>query len=136
MRCGATILLCIGLYLVGCEAEEPCDKDQSYSEGTCSPKSTATPDAGSTPADKDSGSEMYTGDGKCMEDEAAVLGHDCKDDSGCNCAAAYCAIMPGAAMGYCTVHCHPTAMDCPSGYRCFDLSAVGVQGIEPFCIKN
>jgi hypothetical protein len=44
--------------------------------------------------------------------------------------------MPGQAAGLCTVYCEPEPGDCPDGYRCFDLSAIGVQGYEPFCIAE
>jgi hypothetical protein len=135
MRCSAAIL-CMGLYLGGCEADHPCDKGQTYSQGVCTPASSTTPDAGTMPETKDAGDEKYSGDGQCAEDQSKVLWSSCEDDSGCNCAAPYCAVMPGSPMGYCTLHCHPMGTDCPDGYRCFDLSALGVTGYDPFCIKN
>ena len=88
-----------------------------------------TNDAGMT--EQDAG-----GSAECSEDRDAILGEDCTTDDDCNCAAPYCAKMPGAAMGFCTVFCNPDPDDCPDAYMCFDLSKLGVEGYEPFCVME
>jgi hypothetical protein len=136
--------LAVCLWLMACEADHPCDKGQTYKQGSCMPGSetdagaSTKKDAASEPkqdasASTDSGSGGGT---QCSEDQAKELGKSCVNNDGCNCAAPYCAVMPGSAMGFCTVYCKPTPDDCPSGYRCFDLSGLGVQGVEPFCIAK
>ena len=120
-----TLIMLALLCFTGCEADDPCDKGQSYHQGACTPQPPA--------ADEDAAS-AYTHDaGSCSEDQALALGRPCTDDSSCNCAAPYCAKQPGQAMGTCTVFCHTMPDDCPTGYSCFDLAALGVTGIEPFC---
>src|SRR5262245_58615791 len=109
------VLLCF----MGCDADDPCSSDQEYKQGACLPKEK---DAGDKP-EPDSGSEPVAdggggGGGECKEDQGAILGKDCMDDSGCNCAAPYCAKQPGQATGFCTVYCTPMPDDCPANYRC------------------
>jgi hypothetical protein len=135
-RGAAALAVC--LWLSGCEADDPCDEGYTYKQGAClldpemeSKDAGATPDAGDVPAE-DAG-ENGT---ECDEDQSQVLGKSCMSDEGCNCAAPYCALQPGQTVGFCTVNCKPSPDDCPNGYRCFDLSALGVQGIEPFCVAK
>ncbi|HKP57865.1 MAG TPA: hypothetical protein VJV78_14130 [Polyangiales bacterium] len=133
-----SIVLALLLCLTGCESDDPCDSDQVYKQGACLPKpekdagDKAEPDSGSKPVADGGGG----GGDECKEDQAAILGKTCSDDTGCNCAAPYCAKQPGQAMGFCTVYCTPMPDDCPADYRCFDLSALGVPGIKPFCVKK
>lgn len=140
LRCSLLFVLCV--CLTGCEADDPCDKDQTYKQGSCTPKPAESDDkdkdSGARPEDKDAAmsSDSGGGGGACTEDQAAILGSSCTNDEGCNCAAPYCAKMPGQAMGFCTVYCTTMPDSCPTGYRCFDLSAVGVMGVQPFCLKN
>jgi len=144
------------LALLACEADEPCDKDEMHVQGACvaddapsagssgkgsagkgggsgsrADSGMAGKDAGTTDSEKDSGTAA-----ECTEDRDDILGSDCQVDGDCNCAAPYCAKMPGQAKGVCTVFCEPDPDDCPEGYRCFDLSAIGVAGYEPFCIAK
>jgi hypothetical protein len=138
------------LALSACDVDEPCDEGQRSERGACvaegeamagsggggndSDKDATVPraDAGEGSALEDGGS---TGQA-CEEDRATSLGADCTGDADCNCAAPYCAKMPGQAAGTCTVFCAPDPDDCPDGYDCFDLSAIGVPGYEPFCIAE
>lgn len=128
-----TMLLCF----MGCDADDACSSNEEYKQGACVPKTEKDagekpePDSGSEPPDAGGG-----GGGSCTEDQGAVLGKTCMDDDGCNCAAPYCAKQPGQAMGFCTVYCTPSPDNCPTDYRCFDLSALGVQGVKPFCVKK
>lgn len=144
-------LAALAAALVGCEADEPCDDGQKYEQGACVADDADEPASGrgggggssgkgDASADKDSGSGNPVKDAgppapACDEDRDAILGTDCSTDADCNCAAPYCAKMPGAPMGFCTVYCKPEPDDCPDGYMCFDLSKLGVMGYEPFCTK-
>jgi len=124
------LFLAFCLCWAGCEADDPCDKDQVYEQGRCTAPTT---DSGADGADAAS----YAGDAaSCDENLSKALGLECTDASGCNCAAPYCAIMPGQTKGVCTRTCSTMPDDCPDGYRCFDLSFVGVTGIDPFCIAE
>jgi hypothetical protein len=146
-RIGYSMVL---LTLFACEADDPCDEGQRYQQGACVPDAPSggrggssgrggsgggREDAGALPEDagmkpvEDSGMAS----GQCAEDRDAILGEECMTDDDCNCAAPYCAKMPGAPMGFCTVYCTPMPDDCPDGYVCFDLSALGITGYEPFC---
>lgn len=135
------------LALSACDADEPCDEGYTYEQGSCVLDSTGMRDAGGdsgrggsgggggndagmNPDDEDGGASA------CSEELDAILGTDCTADDECNCAAPFCAIMPGQPMGTCTVYCNPDPDDCPDGYRCFDLSALGVQGYDPFCTAD
>lgn len=151
--------------LLGCDASDPCDPGEKKVQGACVADeggggSSSKPDAGKTssggkagsgskdkdsgamssaddaatgnPGDKDAGSSAM----ECSEDRDAILHKDCTTDDDCNCAAPYCAKMPGAAMGFCTVFCNPDPDDCPDGYMCFDLSKLGVTGYDPFCVAK
>lgn len=49
--------------------------------------------------------------------EVTGLGDPCDDHPACRGAANYCATMPGAATGYCTITgCDPDDDACPEGY--------------------
>jgi hypothetical protein len=51
------------------------------------------------------------------------LGEPCTGHPACTGQADYCAKMPGAASGYCTITgCDPAKDNCPVGYYCLDLS--------------
>ncbi len=131
------IILTVGVWLTGCEADSPCDEDQMHVQGACAPKSPRSKkDAATDEVDAAMQSDSGSGGGICGENRSETLGKACADDAACNCSAPYCAKMPGQAMGTCTVFCKTTPDDCPDGYRCFDLSAVGVAGFEPFCIAK
>jgi hypothetical protein len=131
------LVLAVGVWLTGCEADAPCDKDQVHTQGACAPKSSnSEKDAATAETDAATESDSGGGGGVCSENLRETLGKACTDDDGCNCSAPYCAKMPGQAMGTCTVFCKTMPNDCPDGCRCFDLSAVGVSGYEPFCIKK
>lgn len=119
-----TLFLALCLCWAGCEADDPCDKDQVYEQGRCTARAT------------DSGTDAASYAGDAASCDASALGGECADASGCNCAAPYCAIMPGQTQGVCTRTCTTMPDDCPDGYRCFDLSLVGVTGIDPFCIAE
>jgi hypothetical protein len=144
-RSAAALLVCLWFTgVTGCEADHPCDNGQTYKQGSCVPAAKAeardagpnTKEDAAAESNEDASASGNGGGTDCKEDQAKVLGTSCMNDEGCNCAAPYCAVMPGQTTGYCTLYCKPSPDDCPSGYRCFDLSALGVQGIEPFCIAK
>jgi hypothetical protein len=152
---GMVLLTLASLALLACEADEPCGKGEKHVQGACvadddapsagsSGKGSAGKggsgsrvDAGMAGKDAGTGTEQDSGTAaECTEDRDDILGSDCQVDGDCNCAAPYCAKMPGQPKGVCTVFCEPDPDDCPDGYRCFDLSAIGVAGYEPFCIAK
>jgi hypothetical protein len=138
MRIFSTTVLGLGLlWWCGCDAKNPCDPGQTYQQGICLPGAASHADA-AVPKPNDSGTmQLDAGDASaCTEDRDTELGKACANNDACNCAAPFCAVMPGQPMGVCTVYCHPSPDDCPSGYKCFDLSALGVTGYEPFCIAK
>jgi hypothetical protein len=138
MRTFSKAVLTLGLVCCwSCDAKHPCDSDQTYQQGVCLPAAASNTDA-AAPKPKDSGAQQAdAGDAAaCTEDRSTELGKACANNDACNCAAPFCAVMPGQPMGVCTVYCHPSPDDCPSGYKCFDLSALGVSGYEPFCIAQ
>jgi hypothetical protein len=148
MRSLGRPLLLLFLALSGCDVESPCDPGQRHEQGICVADDD-TPAAGRGGADGDdagpagrdaaavdAAADHDAGPATCSEDRDAILGAECSDDDGCNCAAPYCAKQPGQRVGFCTVYCVPDPDDCPAGYHCFDLSALGVEGYEPFCIPE
>lgn len=138
------MILAVGVWLMSCEADSPCDEGQIHVQGACAPKPSnsgkdaamSETDAAVSESDAATQSDSGSGGGICSEDRSKTLGVACADDGGCNCSAPYCAKMPGQAMGTCTLFCKTKPDDCPEGYRCFDLSALGIAGYEPFCIKK
>jgi hypothetical protein len=123
------------LLLMSCDADEPCDPNQTHEQGVCTPTAAST-DASAKSSDAAADAQPADATSACKEERSAILGKACTADSDCNCAAPFCAVMPGQPMGLCTVYCHASPDDCPDGYRCFDLSALGVQGYEPFCLAS
>lgn len=143
---------------LGCEAEDSCDAGQERVQGLCVPEddepsagrggkdSGASSDAGAKTKDSgsgkdggkdgDGGKDAATSKPACSEERDAILGETCMSDDDCNCAAPYCAKMPGQTMGFCTVFCESEPDDCPDGYNCFDLAKIGVPGYEPFCVAE
>jgi hypothetical protein len=146
VRIGVVSSGALGLFwpLAACDVDEPCDEGQRHVQGGCivvdlddastRPAADAASEGGAE--DASSADDDASSANECSEDRDAILGETCSSDDGCNCAAPYCAKTPGAAIGTCTVFCDPAANDCPGGYSCFDLSALGVQGYEPFCIPE
>jgi hypothetical protein len=126
------LMLVFCMCWTACEADDPCDKDQLDAQGRCTARALdASTDSGPVAA------ASYMDDaGSCSEDPAEALRRACSQASDCNCAAPYCAIMPRQAKGVCTRMCHAMPDDCPEGFRCFDLSRVGVTGVDPFCIEG
>ena len=143
----------LSLVIAACDADEPCDDGERHVQGGCVPEESSGGSGSSNPGDAGSSSGGKTDAGtankdsgapskdagaiaECNEELAEILDQPCTTDDDCNCAAPYCAKMPGAPMGTCTVFCNPDPDDCPDGHRCFDLSTLGVAGYEPFCIKG
>jgi hypothetical protein len=134
------LMLMLMLMLSSCDAADPCDKDQKHEQGVCSPVAVLQTDAAAAEggAAPDGGAALQdaTMSTPCQEERAAVFGKSCASDANCNCAAPYCALMPGQTTGLCSVYCRTSPDDCPDGYMCFDLAVFGVQGVKPFCIAK
>lgn len=120
---GREVLLC-SLGLAGaCADTATCDPDQVLVEGACLPRGGTGggtgADAGTPPPDADA-----AGDG-CAGPEVA-FGTSCGGPDDCGCPAPYCAIQPGASVGFCTVTgCKEHPSVCPATYGCLDLTAFG-----------
>lgn len=134
MRHRRTALVLL-LWLAGCDASNPCDKDQVYEESVCLPAAPKPAADGGMRANTDAGADEDAGRSSCSETLADDLDRSCTGDPSCGCAAPFCAVMPGQTAGTCTVHCRVNSHDCPNGYTCFDVSVFGVMGIDPFCLK-
>jgi len=67
------------------------------------------------------------------------FGAPCQDGENhtdCACPAPVCAIQPGATSGFCTeVDCVNRPEVCPSGWSCFDLSAID-PSYPPICVAE
>lgn len=110
----------------GCAADASCDPGFEVENGSCVPLAPPTdmPDghggAGGAPEDP---SVCDPGD-----PSTGTFGAACSDGEGhsdCACPAPICAIQPGATSGFCTqIHCDREPSVCPSGFSCFDLSAL------------
>lgn len=148
-------------FVLGCEVDSPCDPRQRVAMGTCLPRGggggtgAMQPDAGGGEATRDASaagdasgpavaiqsdagsSEDDAGGAACDEPVMASLGVSCTASEDCGCGAPFCAAMPGAPSGLCTIAgCTTMPDDCPAGYTCFDLAAVGVMGYDAFCIPQ
>jgi hypothetical protein len=128
----------------GCDPSEPCDPGQQIENSVCidDAPSTSGSDGGGGGADAGANTTIdasvdaaLDASTECAQVLDDALGADCADQAGCGCAAPYCALMPGQTTGYCTTRdCDPEGDDCPGGYRCFDLSSLGVMGVPTFCV--
>jgi hypothetical protein len=84
-------------------------------------------------AEADAGSP--TPDAATTDGGASAFGAACTDNATCTAPTTYCAKMPGSPAGYCTVTgCKENASVCPSGWKCFDLSAFQ-PGAPSICTK-
>lgn len=126
-----------------CDAESPCDPGQRYTQGACLTVGAAgasgapAGDDASAPVDAASGDDAgAVTDAGCTAAVESKLGAVCTGDADCNCASPYCAIMPNAAQGYCSLRdCSMVPDDCPSGYHCFDLSIFD-PSLPRFCAQD
>jgi hypothetical protein len=110
----------------GCAADATCDPGFEVEDGSCVPlpPPTDVPDgqggAGGAPEDPSVCDDT--------KPRTGTFGAACSDGEGhsdCACPAPICAIQPGATSGFCTqIHCDRDASVCPSGFSCFDLSAL------------
>jgi len=128
-------LLCLVLgfaFTAACDASEPCGPGYTHVQGACIVTTApATLDAGGS---TEAGPATAAAADACSSPIDASIGVACTKNSECDCAAPYCAVMPGQSKGICTISgCSTTHDDCPSGYSCFDLSVFGVKDVAPFC---
>ncbi|HEX2677986.1 MAG TPA: hypothetical protein VHM19_15135 [Polyangiales bacterium] len=123
-------------WLAACDVAHPCDPGQRHVQGACITPMPKALDAGSTDADASAMADDDAG-AACSEAENASLGKTCMSNADCGCSDPYCALMPGATKGICTVTgCTPMGSDCPTGYECFDVSMFGISGYPTFCIAK
>lgn len=120
----ATAFLAAAL-LAGCDVSRKCDPGEVFRDGYCfrsaGDAAAAAVDGPATDAARTDGGE----DGGACGSDAAVpgLGAACARSEDCTCTASYCAVMPGATTGFCTLTgCKDMPALCPAGYSCFDLS--------------
>lgn len=122
----------------GCANQAKCDPGYELEGSRCAPVEQVIPDepdggagAGGAPSEVDS----------CDPSESAGVefGTPCRDGvthSDCGCPAPVCAIQPGAAEGFCTqVDCVRSPEVCPTGWSCFDLSAIDPT-YPPICVAQ
>jgi hypothetical protein len=110
----------------GCAEYASCDPGYEVRNGSCvslappPPSASGEGGAGGAPDDPSACDSASPGTG--------TFGAACTDGvnhSDCACPAPICAMEPGQATGFCTqIHCDVGAPVCPSGWSCFDLSAI------------
>jgi hypothetical protein len=118
-------LLSLLLLWQGCADDATCDPGYEVRDGSCVALLAPPPPNGEG------------GAGGVGEDPSAcdasmpstgTFGATCRDGVGhtdCGCPAPICAIQPGQETGFCTqIHCDANPAACPSGWSCFDLSAI------------
>ena len=122
----------------GCANQAKCDPGFELQGSRCAKVLPLIPDepdgaagAGGAPAEVDS----------CDPSAPPVVefGTPCQDGvmhSDCGCPAPVCAIQPGATEGFCTqIDCVRAPEVCPSGWSCFDLSAIDPT-YPPICVAE
>ena len=121
----------------GCSDDgKPCDHNQNYERYVCVPKP-IVPEAGPE-AGPEMDAEVADGeitDAAAETTPAGMFGTTCTmsgDSAECAAPAPYCAVQPGATMGYCTAtDCKANPSICPPGWTCFDITAINLN----FCFK-
>jgi hypothetical protein len=120
---------------------QPCDPNQILKNRVCVLK--PVPDAGSSQDVEETDGEAV--DGEVVDGEigdsapegggGTVFGRTCLmsgDSAECMAPAPYCAVQPGATMGYCTtLGCKADMSLCPPGWMCFVIAAISLD----FCAK-
>lgn len=109
-----------------CANDASCDPGYEVRDGVCVPVLPPPP-----PPNGEGGAGGAP-DSPAACDEASpqtgTFGATCSDGVGhtdCACPAPICAVQPGAATGFCTqIDCVRDPSVCPSGWSCFDLSAI------------
>jgi hypothetical protein len=130
----------VPLALVAClDTEHPCDDDQVFAYGVCTPHGTEpTGAAGAAGAAGATGEGGEAGDDG--NDEATgEFGRVCDDDvthDDCADPAPYCAIQPGMKTGVCTVDgCIEDPDLCPEGWSCLDLGLFSAE-LPSICVED
>ncbi len=110
----------------GCANDATCDPGYEVRDGSCvalaapNPPPSGEGGAGGAPEDPSVCDETRPATG--------TFGATCTDGvnhTDCACPAPVCAVEPGSASGFCTqIHCDALGSVCPSGWSCFDLSAI------------
>jgi hypothetical protein len=135
---GALIALSSALSLsYGCANDASCDPGFEVVSGSCV---ATTPPAGVP--DGGGGAGGAPEDPSVCDDtepQTGTFGAACTDGEGhsdCACPAPICAIQPGATSGFCTqIYCDRDPSVCPSGFSCFDLSALD-PSYPPTCVED
>lgn len=108
----------------GCANDATCDPGFEVIDGSCV--------ASAPPPPPPNGEGGAGGDDPSVCDETrpatGTFGATCTDGvnhTDCACPAPICAVQPGMTSGFCTqIHCDANPSACPSGWSCFDLSAI------------
>ena len=132
LSCSA--LLVAAAFAGGCSDDgKPCDPNQIYHDNLCSPKPPPVPEAGPEPPDAEVEDGEITDAASETAPPMGMFGKVCMmagDSAECAAPAPYCAVQPGATMGYCTaIECKANPTICPASWTCFDI------GVLNFCLK-
>lgn len=123
---GSLALSCALAAWQGCANDATCDPGFEVIDGSCvalappPPPPSGEGGAGGAPDDPSVCDETRPATG--------AFGATCTDGvnhTDCACPAPICAVQPGMTSGFCTqIHCDADSSICPSGWSCFDLSAI------------
>lgn len=127
-------LVVLGLALVGCEIDDPCDANQREEHGVC--MSTLS-DAGADGSPD--GGDGDAGDAGCLDDPHAYFDDPCtRHDSptDCPCSAYICVAEQMDQEGYCSrLGCLDDETICPSGWDCLDVEAFDPRAVGGLCFR-
>jgi hypothetical protein len=110
----------------GCANDATCDPGFEVQNGSC----VAIPPPPPPPSGEGGAGGVLDDPSVCDETRPATgtFGATCTDGvnhTDCACPAPICAVQPGMTSGFCTqIHCDANPSACPSGWSCFDLSAI------------
>jgi hypothetical protein len=122
----------------GCANQAKCDPGYELEGSRCARVAPAVPD---DPAGTSGAGGETSEPGACDPSASPVVEfgttcHDGVNHSDCGCPAPVCAIQAGATEGFCTqIDCVRQPEVCPSGWSCFDLSAID-PSYPPICVAQ
>lgn len=127
-------LVVLGLALVGCEIDDPCDANYREEHGVCIPilsdaGADGSPDGGDVDAGDDAG---------CPDDPYAFFGEACTrqdEPTDCPCSDYVCGALNPGEDGFCTrLGCLDDETICPPEWTCFDASAYDPRATSGVCV--
>jgi hypothetical protein len=114
----------------GCADLSTCDPGQELVGGMCQP---IFQDAGEDAA----GREFICEDTDPMGGEYGAACIDGEEHTDCACPAPVCAKQETAAQGFCTsLYCDEPGNECPSGWRCTDVSELAGMTVPMTCLPS